>query len=274
MPTRCQFMFRHPAGYGWSEVYTSQFTYSQTVNGPVQALIAARLAILSSDCEFQRVRLATGAYRAPFDLPVSTPGVPNGALDGPAAQDFTRLLCQLVANDTSGRIFLGGIPQDWATGDSLTWPVPAQKAFQPFAAILSATGAAWQVITTNTGGPKTKYAVNGATPLMPRGWRFTNPTFALTAGQMIRVSQSSVIGYNGLKTVEFVDGTSLPQSVIVGGASPATAALTTDAVYFTVQSPSYTSIADVFPIRIVHRKAGRPFGLRPGRQRNSVALRR
>jgi hypothetical protein len=271
---RYQMIFKHPAGYGWTEDISSFYAPFTTFSGILPPLINARLALLSNDCEFTVVRASNGSYRNPNEYQVSVPGTPNGLADGPVAQDFTRILLSTETAAGYGRIFMGGIPQSWVSGDALIWPPAAQKAFLAYAALLTSGTVNWGNNSVNTGAKKQTYAMTGLSPSSPRGYTFTSGSLLLTVGQVIRVTGSTVFGYNGTKTVTAVQSDTLPQVCTVGGGAPSNPGANGDTVLFTLQSGSYQSFTGIRPVGITHRKSGRPFGVRPGRQRNRVPLRR
>jgi hypothetical protein len=271
---RYQFIYKNPAGYGWSENYDSSYAPADTFNTILPALIAARLALLSNDCELREVRAASGLYRNPATYPVSIPGTPNGQATGPSAQDFTRILVRTESNLGYGRIFLGGIPQSWVSGDSLVWPSSVQKQFTAFVLVLTANSVNWGMNSVNTGAPKVKWPMNTGIPSSPRGYTFISPNQTLSVGQAIRVTGSTVIGYNGIKNVVYVSGAAPTQLVQVGGGSPSNPQATNDTLLFTYESPNFSPYINVFATGVTHRKSGRPFGVRRGRASNTVPLRR
>jgi len=278
MSIRVQLIFQHPSGYGWSEDYNSNRTVSELLGGQLQVLRDARLQLLANDCTLLRARLSYGQYRNPETFIFSSPDNPNGTGPGTAAADFVRILAQTQSSVGYGRIYIGGVPQVWVTGDKLAFnDAGFQKAFVNFKFQLIGAPGQWGLVSTNTGGPKQFFKMIGGIQAVPRGFIMQSPDHIFLATdlpKLIYVKGSTIPGFNGIKTVQNIYDIAPPVKYYVSGATPVANQNVDDLVVFSLQEGAWAQFTDVQPIEITERRSGRPFGRRVGRQRNRIPLRR
>lgn len=275
MPTRVQLIFKHPSGYGWSEDYYTNRSVADLNAGQFNNLRDARLGLLASDCTLVRARLSHDFYRNPDTIIVGSPDVPNGQGPAAASADFVRILVQVQAQVSYGRIYLGGVPQTWAVGDKLQVnDAGFLKAMSALRLVMIGSPGQWGLKTTNSAGKKPYFSMVGAIRAIPRGFFFNSPDFPFGSfPTQIYVKGSTIPGYNGIKTVIQADSSVTPTKYLCGGATPPSDAIVNDLMLFSVQAAEFSQCIDVQPVEITERRSGRPFGQRVGRRRNQIPLR-
>lgn len=267
--------FRHPAGYGWTERHWIDWGTDQTVlDAVVVQLVQLRNSVLSNDCSLDYIRVSSGQYRNPiiYDGNPNNPGTPTGTSPGPVSSDFERLLIRWRGNNGYGNTFLGGIPSAMVVGDNFT-PTPAYVK-QLNAYIDFFTNSVWYVESTISSGPQPIHTATTLTPTSPRGYSFSCDAGLVTVGNTIRMKQTTVPGYSGLKVVNRVVTVGGASTVFVGGAMPPALEPITSVPVFTIEGYADVLITQGTWERITRRNAGRPFGQRRGRRANTVPLRR
>lgn len=264
--------FENVDGYGWSE----RFWYSgddtqPALNTNISDMANARAAMLTTNCVIKRVRVASGLKRNPFIITfMGTTSIP-GTYDIPTAPSEVALLV-LFQNMGVGynRTFLRGIPREIIGADSYIPNPTFDAAINPWLTIMQ--GGNWNIVGT-LGGAPTHYVLSALTPTPPRGYSFVclspPPGGAFAVGNTIRVHNTRIPGYKGLKVITDVTGTTV---FTVGGASPPVPE-SGSSPYATLPSAFDAPILSAFVEKLTRRGAGRPFGLTPGRRQTLYSLR-
>lgn len=257
--------FKDTSGFGWSEnFYYSGPMADPTLTANIDEIVTKRAGILTSDCKITHARLASSTKRFPtiFSLSGGT-GTPGGETP-PTAVSEASLLCRFSSVALGyNRPFLRGIPQRVISGDNYAPDATFTMNLNTLFAALQ--DGDWNVVGTLGGAPD-RFAVTNIVPLSPRGYGFTLPAgspLVPVVGQLLRMHNCKVPGYNGLKRVTAVIG---GVNINVGGAAPPVADPSTSA-YVTVPGSFDNLISTCAPEGISRRAPGRPFGLSVGRRR-------
>jgi hypothetical protein len=271
---RVDLLFSNTEGYGWSESYWNIGTVMTGYNAALQNLVLNRADILADNAQIEYIRLQNSYSRSPILLNAQAAG-PTPGTAGDEGPDFVSAVIRTTGMFGGiGRIFLRGIPQAQYDGDDFNFDPGYSTAMTTF--LNGLVGAAiWAIRTATVQAMRPRYAISNLSPLAPRGYTFTMTTSPpFTAGQFIRVHQAVEVGYNGLKQVVAVLGSSSPYSVQVGGVAPGAPDTGTENPYITLINYTYSQITAAIPERITRRSPGRFFGQRRGRRSTTIPLRR
>lgn len=264
--------FRSASGYGWTETlyYIGSPSNVLTTLAP---LASRRKDILAQDCALDHARISTAFARDPYYENLNPAGGFNGNAPVESTADFEALLINLDSQAGGyGRIFLRGVPDLMVTGDNFT-PTTDYLAKLNIWMTMLESPTVWAVQSSLTPGPKVRYPITLLTPNSPRGYTFQSSALTVIQGQVLRVHNATITGYNGEKTVVMTELIPGATKYTVGGAKPAVENPLGDNVYVTLVNYNYLGITRVRPERITRRSAGRPFGQRRGRQASTIPLR-
>lgn len=264
--------FEDADGYGWSErFWYGGDTSPANIVTNVTDMANARAAMLTTSSSITRVRVASSIKRNPQIITFGGSNSIPGTYPIPTAPSEVALLVSLQ-NPAVGynRAFLRGLPREVVQADSYVPTEPFLTVFNAWALIM--VGGNWNIVGT-LGGSDTQYPISLLMPSAPRGYTFTcaaPPTMPpLAIGSIIRVHNTKIPGFSGLKTIVNIIGSN---SFKVGGASPPVEDTGT-APYFTVPGAFDSPLSTVSPGKLTRRGAGRPFGLIRGRRQTLYSLR-
>jgi pimeloyl-ACP methyl ester carboxylesterase len=252
------------------------YTPASSPQPVINAYLAKRMMLAVKDFSLSYVRVSNVPQNRHVSFFVPTDfSVVNGQL-GPitSAQGPQALLFRITTNLFSqARIFLHGFGRTQITNDTYM-PDPAfAAAVDQFVQLLITTGNyLFASVPSHTFADRKSIVAIADFP--PRGAKITPALVADTpvVGDTITIGGTGarVIGANGRKRVTFVDPARA--FFIVGGAQPVIGSFTPPA-YFYNANPLFGTPISAAIERLTTHRVGRPFGLRPGRQRATVALR-
>lgn len=262
--------FRATHGYGWSETYHYQPALGIPDPLDVQTLAQFRAAMLTTEITVTHARIGTDKKRLVRVVPLNGGAGYPGMIDPPTSAPELAVLFRL-SNPANGfnNVYVRGFDRASVSGDTLT----ASPAFNSAAGLWEnylVTSAIWNIKGT-LGTPDTPFAMTSIVPLKPRGISCIIDGLTLVVGDTVRISGSSVPGYNGRRTVVDV-GAGVPPPIKLGGVAPAAPNADDDIVavkevYFDVP------ITETQFQKVTRRAPGRPFGLVRGRQATQYSLR-
>jgi hypothetical protein len=262
--------YRSNSGYGWSETYHYQPALGVPDPLDVQQLATYRAAMLTTDIKITHARIGTDIKRLVRIVPLNGGAGYPGQISPPTAPPECAILFRL-SNPANGfnNIFIRGFDRASVSGDAFTPSSEFNSAGGIWENYLFSSGI-WNIVGT-LGTPDTSFPVTNITPLKPRGFSCNIIGASLAVGDTLRISGSSVPGYNGRKTVVDI-GAGVPPPIKMGGASPA-AANPDDDIEAVVEVYFDVVITQVQFQKVTRRGAGRPFGLVRGRQETQYSLR-
>lgn len=251
--------------FGWSESYYSTFNLIANVAGAETTLRNARRGILSNQCRITHVRISDEeVFRDVFIKDLSADDG-EGTQIAAAAMPNLGVLVQYASGVTVVKKFIRGIPDTLSANVGRYVPNPAWAfAFGLYSGTLAAAAQGWAILTMDTTQPLLAVtgeadAVAGVTAQITVG-----AGHGLVSGDRVRISGG--FGTNivkGVFAVTVLDGTrfTVPWTktpiVYAGGAK------------MQKRLQTLKLIDKVEPMRIITRRAGRPFGSPVGRRRAS-----
>lgn len=266
---RVQVFFVNAERYGWTEQHwwTGANDFA-TLKAAIDPLIQARAAFLTKDCSIPRVRVSTGTKRLPVILDYETVPFAGGGFQETVNSSDDAVIIKF-SNTSVGynRVFLRGIPDSMVAGDQFNPTPPYLDLLQAWINVLG--GSSWAIVS-HLGNQQPSVQAVSAAQNFPKGILLTLPGgTTLNPGDVVRISGSSIFGYNGYKNVVSVTGA----QAILGGARPPADPPASDTIFVTPIKPMPGPIQITNLEQFTLRKPGRPFGLRRGRARTSLSLR-
>jgi len=283
-------LFYQLGDYGWSESFWNGSAALGVAFTAAYNLQVKRLATLDTKVYATYLRVAQqGSYRSAYIYDWGGAAAGQGGYVVAEATDVDdSLRVSLQSNLPGGytHMFMRAIPginlKDGVYGPEPLW----NRAFQAWANTLISPANGWIVNTQAKVRPVgVKSGINIVTPAAQRGFSFTTygSVVGLTIGSVIRITNfpsTQAEGLNGLKTIlAIIPGAVgppvVPSVIFVGGVVPViSAALANNVGFWYPVNYVQSQITTVMPGPVTSRKAGRVFGVTPGRRRNAIALRR
>lgn len=270
MPYKVTWFFRDVNAHGWSEsIYNTGFD-TQGVYTRALALVDKRLDILGREAELIALRVANDDPQRDSALKSFAPGDGQGQYP-PAADnnntDFsdTSLLVLLYATSKKkGRLFLRGIPDDVCNNAGQYTPPPFfVNKFQTWAIALAGEGS-WAVRTFAPPAAKVPITTIDQSQLTGTATIVTGAPNLLVPGDLVVFTGGR--GSRGLRGRHRVlaaatDGITfrVPCNKLL---LPYDGGMSVQKVAFEL-----TPFSSATVVRITRRKAGRPFGVPPGRSK-------
>lgn len=270
MSNKVTLWFRADSGYGWSETYYTNASPSNW-NTQVNALISRRMALSGTDVFCTRARINTGTQRVVQILAAGGGSGFQGSQPRPTCSETVALMVRLQAAAGEFNMkFVRGIPERVISQNTF---VPDTLYSGQVAQYLNQlTNGTWSVQgRLNSAGAA--QPMNTIQPVPPRGVSFQCPGLTLAVGNVVRISQISVPGYNGQKVVTGVSTVGGTTTYTVGGAAPPVAPPLGQGLcrlLGQVDQPVATAVV----VAVSSREAGRFFGLSRGRRATLYSLRR
>lgn len=262
---------------GVTETFYTEAAIGTPINTVIGRYLSARMMLAVQDFKFSYARISNFpltrrvTFRTRDDF-----AVVDGQLGNiKSAQGPQALLFRMVTNVLSqARIFLHGFPDAQISGDTYTPSAAFNSFVVAFGDNLVANGTDYEFASVPTHTFADRISIANIADMAPRGAKIT-PSIAPTpavVGDTITIGGTGarVIGANGRKRVTFVSPAR--DFFVVGGAQPVIGTFTPPAYYYAA-NPQFRTIISFAVERVTTHRVGRPFGLRAGRQKATVALR-
>lgn len=274
-PYPMQLFWRDSDGAGWSEHYylNVQHTF-ETGSILIAQLLSRRLAIATSECSVEHVRISHGITRAPLTFDTPTLSSTAGAFRPPTESTDVGLTLKLIGTGShNNNIKLKGVPDNVIQLQTYVAQSAWESAFAAYQNFLTTNGQFVVRFRSNTDAQK--LPVVQLSPAAGKGIYLNVPStaVAISAGDVVEISGVMNPGYNGRKTVAVDNGTvgGSHQYVLTGG-NPLAAPAAGVGKYVVVTYDS-EAIAFVQLGRVTERKTGRPFGTQAGRRPTTFSQR-
>jgi hypothetical protein len=276
MPSnRFQVTFQSTETYGWTENYWYNGTLDDATLRPLTAqFVLLRCAFLTQDVFLTRIKVVGQFKRDPLIFDFT--GVPGAK--GQIAEEVNNSSGAVQVRMQSSavgynKVFMRGLPDSMVTGDVFTPGAPWITGFNAFKAFLMSSGVF--LVVANVDNPQPVQLATSMAPHFPKGITVTMPAGYTppTKGQQLRITGSSIIGYNGTKTCVVAPTLTSPLTFIVGGARPQQPPNGADTLSVQLKVPKEGAIETMFAGEYMQRKPGRPFGLVRGRRQTTLSLR-
>lgn len=264
--------FKDATGYGWTERYFGNYSVAP---GPIpidiQNLLIARANFLTNTSQITHVRVGTNTKRNPIIFSVNGGAGYQGGEQPPTAPSEVAILIRWECNVLGfGFTFARGIPERVVQADNYVPDAAFAQNIAQYLFLISQTGK--YNMQGTLGSPAAHVPASGFNPILPRGFTCNlSPPAPVPQGGRVRFHQVKTPGYNGLKTVT-VSPTGASTQYTFGGAAPS-GPDAGGAGYATLITPYDNTIVANVVLGLSRRAAGRPFGLRRGRQATLYSLR-
>lgn len=272
---RTTIFFSSSEGYGWTENYW--FNGSQTGDALTNYMISIahkRALFLTSDSQLERIRVQGTHKRDPLIFDFENDPACIGQLAASVNNSSNAVLTRIESTDVGyNRNLIRGIP-DADINQNVFEPDPNWLAGWNIWKTEIRDSGNWAVVANvdNPQPPKIPATLDQGSP---RGIKVTmNGGDTLPFPGKVRVSGSSVFGYNGVKNVVLGPVQLGPNLYMLGGARPQGPINTGDTITITPLIPLEGPPTDMFYERFTSRNPGRFFGQRRGRRVSVIPLRR
>lgn len=262
-------------GRGWSEKYYTGTNMTKTqADTFVQAYLPARMALSTVSITCSHIRIGSAVGRSPFAYFPGNAGGGQGVLPGPSLPSDVGLLIALFSSARYvNKVFLRGLPENIVALEEKQPETTWDNNFAAFQQMLVDSGMI--VIRTVLGTVPDKKQIKTLQANSPKGIRIGIPlTDTLALGDIIRIHNVSIPGYNGLKTVTQVIGSDGTNNIYyLGGANPISDPPVPITAYYTKPTVQFPALDSSTIERVTNRRTGRPFDLPRGRARTLFSLR-
>lgn len=261
-------------GYGWSETYRWAGTNTgNALVGDMLNVVNKRRAWMSNDAGIVRIRLQSTFKRDPLIYSFNPTTVGVGQYGNHQNNTDNALL---IRSERVGvgfnRQLVRGIPDNLVVDNQFTPDDQWLTSYNAWKAYVLGSG--FFGVEAQVDNPQTPKTVASLSQATPRGIKMIlGVGETLGAVTKVRITGASVFGYNGVKNVISGGLPASPTLYYLGGATPPADNPVGDTMRCIPQVPLWGTIEQYFIENFTTRKAGRPFGQRPGRARTRLSLR-